>query len=228
MRNGIWNIPSDIRRKFFTFFYRHVNASPVCWLSSKRHVYSDTSALFFKLKLCFKVLEFESMKILTGSKVTAQQGVCWQLFQQPLRVFAVALMLPGGPRLVPATLAQWQALSHFAQKTKKKTLADVSCAGLNTGPQLWCDPALHSRSSWMAYLVTVAGKDDSFIIMMSWKWVLSGRPLSCALLFLSLPPRQRQRRRVEKRLRTSGWFKRRLDNKALWLLIFNKTLWYVE
>lgn len=87
---------------------------------------SDTSALFSKLKLCFKVLEFERIKILTGSEVTAQQGVCWQLFQQPLRVFAVALMLPGGPRLVPATLAQWQALSHFAQKTKKKKPKNIS------------------------------------------------------------------------------------------------------
>lgn len=42
------------------------------------------------------------------------QVLCWQLHQQSLRTSVVALMLPWGPRLVPATLQQWQAYIAFS------------------------------------------------------------------------------------------------------------------
>lgn len=123
-----------------------------------------------------------------NSNITVLQAMCW-LFQQSLRALAAALMLPGGQTSTCNTRSMTGLKSFFTlhrkqnQKKKKKIQQTLPAQAWTRAPQLWCDPALQWLSSWMAYLVTVAGKHDSFLIMMSWKWVLKGRLLSWPFYF---------------------------------------------
>lgn len=180
MRNGIWKIPSAIRLKFLTFFYRHVNASPVMRTGT---ILPFT--LFFKLKLCVQVLKFERIKVLTGSKVTAWQGVCWRLSHQPLRAVSSWIHVAWRAQTRTCNTSIQSFLTLHRNQTKKPL-------NRRQPAQAWtrarnCDVTrhlTHSRSSCMAYLLTAAGAHGAFITVMSWKWVLNGRPLGCALLVL--------------------------------------------
>lgn len=136
-------------------------------------------------------------------------------------------MLPGGPKLLPATLARRQAQRAFSLCTENKQvkpLGDVTCAGLNTGPcQLWWDPALRSRCSRTEDPVTCCRKtrqfDHSDELKVSCEWESAQlRPFISVFYHLH----GNKWGGAEKRLRSSGCLKGRPDNTALWLLSFHK------
>lgn len=157
------------------------------------------------------------------------------------RTSVVAVMLPSGLRLVPATLAHWQADTAFSPppqfdwqlhwkaeripinrlrqgrpEHKRRDFDLMRCFTRCISCSTPETPLLKGD------LVTAAGKRGSCISSCRYDELkvssLKARPLSSTLLFLFLTPCLRQRARDEKWLYTSGWFKRRSDNKALWLL----------